>query len=244
MTLGARYGYTKKDRRVTPRLAVIYAPTDRTAMKFLAGQGFRRPGVYERFFERTGDETLAPEVIQTLEFVMERRVTPDVLLTASLFNIDLDRVLREEYGNPGFHNAGEVRSRGIELQADYRRGDGVWSYLSYTFQRASENDVPMLNSPTHLIKGGVSTPTSGSLQGALELQYESSRQTRAGAATNNALVVNLNLTKALTPHLTLGVTVRNLFDTDYATPGGPEHVQDVIAQDGRTFVVRLIATGR
>jgi outer membrane receptor protein involved in Fe transport len=34
-------------------------------------------------------------------------------------------------------------------------------------------------------------------------------------------------------------TVRNLFDVDYAVPGGSQHVQDTIPQNGRTMRVGL-----
>ena len=33
--------------------------------------------------------------------------------------------------------------------------------------------------------------------------------------------------------------ISNLFNTRYAYPGGVEHLQPAIGQDGRTFIVRL-----
>jgi len=189
----------------------------------------------------------APEAIQTVELVWEQRVASDMMLTAALFNIDVDNVIRQDFEDGtafGYKNAGELRSNGIELQCDYRRGNGIWSYINYSWQHATENGQRMPNSPEHLAKAGISTPTSRPLQGAIELLYGSARKTIGGAETANGLIANMNLTAAITKRLSLGVTIRNLFNTPYATPGGPEHLQDTIPQDGRTFVVRLIAKGR
>ena len=43
----------------------------------------------------------------------------------------------------------------------------------------------------------------------------------------------------LTPHLDVSAGIYNLFDTRYAFPGGPEHVQEALPQNGRTFRVKL-----
>ncbi len=37
----------------------------------------------------------------------------------------------------------------------------------------------------------------------------------------------------------LSASIYNLFDTRYSDPGGQEHVQDLIAQDGRSYRLKL-----
>ena len=71
------------------------------------------------------------------------------------------------------------------------------------------------------------------------MQYESSRLTLAGQKTDEVLLTNLNLGLAVSRYVELTTTVRNVFDVDYATPGGPEHRQDVLPQNGRELLVRL-----
>jgi len=39
--------------------------------------------------------------------------------------------------------------------------------------------------------------------------------------------------------LECSVSLYNLFDSNYSFPVGPEHKQDLIAQDGRTLNVKL-----
>jgi outer membrane receptor protein involved in Fe transport len=238
--------YSGNGNHVTPRAAVIYAPSEHTTVKVLIGDGFRLPNVYETFFTGSTDAPLRPESIRTRELVWEGRVTSDILLTASAFDVRVDDVLQHvpAGSDDSFINGGGVRSHGVELQGDYRRSDGIWTYASYSFQHAVSDDGPMPNSPRHLVKAGVSTPTSGPPQGALELLYGSGRDTLKGARTGSALLANMNVTVALTRVLSAGVTVRNLFGTNYSLPGGPEHVQDAIPQDGRTFMFRLLVKGR
>jgi len=43
----------------------------------------------------------------------------------------------------------------------------------------------------------------------------------------------------LLKNLDLSASVYNLFDKKYGDPGGAEHLQDIIDQDGRTFRVKL-----
>jgi outer membrane receptor protein involved in Fe transport len=136
-------------------------------------------------------------------------------------------------------NLDDVTSQGVELQADYRRGDGLWSYASYSRQNALLEGVRMVNSPTSLSKAGVSTPTSRPLQGALDLIYESGRQTLAGFDTSSVFLTNLTLSAALWRTVRLSVAVKNLMNTPYSTPGGPAQIEDTLAQNGRTFILRL-----
>ncbi|MEO8140996.1 MAG: hypothetical protein ABI742_15185, partial [Gemmatimonadota bacterium] len=70
-----------------------------------------------------------------------------------------------------------------------------------------------------------------------------------GTETGQFLLVNLNLlshpfgagpgSRAGLGNVELGVSVINLLNTRYSYPGGVEHLQDSIPQDGRTFIARL-----
>jgi iron complex outermembrane receptor protein len=40
----------------------------------------------------------------------------------------------------------------------------------------------------------------------------------------------------------VSASVYNLFDKAYADPGGQEHVQDTIPQDGRSYRVKVTAS--
>jgi outer membrane receptor for ferrienterochelin and colicin len=65
-------------------------------------------------------------------------------------------------------------------------------------------------------------------------------KTLADHYADNFWITNLTMTyENLVKGLELSASVYNLFDVDYGHPGGGEHVQDIIEQDGRSFRVKL-----
>jgi iron complex outermembrane receptor protein len=250
VTVGTRYDHhSNSGSRITPRGAAILQFGSGSVLKALYGQSYRAPNVYELQYGDTGflpGGNLRPETIQTVELIWEKRLNRDLLLTTSLFDTDVHDLVRLR-GVPGgvqFQNSSRVESQGVEVQLDYRRNDGIWSYISYSGQRTLEEDQPMVNSPRSMVKAGVSTSTTRIVFGSLEMQYESGRRTNGGNLTGRSLLTNLSFGAALTRHLSVSATIRNALDTVYATPGGSEHRQDTILQDGRSFLVRFKVTGR
>jgi iron complex outermembrane receptor protein len=54
------------------------------------------------------------------------------------------------------------------------------------------------------------------------------------------LLTNLTLLgERLAENLDLSASIYNLFDKRYSDPGAQEHVQDLIAQDGRSYRFKL-----
>lgn len=252
-TVGVSYDRNgNQDSRVVPRGALILRPAHGSVVKVLYGEAFRAPSIYERDYTNEGflPSTAKAENVRTAEIVLEQRVSESVLATASLFEVRIEDLIRlDSVGSAGeelvqFRNVASARSRGAELQVDYRRGDGIWSYVSYSLQRAIENGEDMRNSPGHLLKAGVSTSTAHSVYGGIETRYEPGRKTNAGNRTDAAILTNLNLGLRLGGSAALTFSMRNLFDAPYATPAGVEHRQDSLAQDGRTFVIGLKVGGR
>lgn len=253
LTLTAGGSYDKSSStagQITPRGALIVKASPTSTMKLLYGQAFRTPSVYESDYESSGflhSDDLQPEQIRTLELVWEQKLTSSVLVTASIFDecvTDLIRLQPLASGEVQFQNHSEAHSRGFELQVDSRRDDGIWSYVSYSWQRAHELHERMVNSPLYMLKAGVSTPTSRRIYGGLEMQYEGQRLTYAGRETDASLLTNLNLGGTVHRSLGVSVAIRNLFDVSYGTPGGAEHRQDILEQDGRSFTLLLKWTGR
>ncbi|MCK9365536.1 MAG: TonB-dependent receptor [Syntrophales bacterium] len=114
---------------------------------------------------------------------------------------------------------------------------------SYAWQisREKETGDELINSPRHLAKLNYSVPVWGErLRTGLELQYTSSRKTLAGGTANGHLLTNLTLlSEMLAKNLELSASIYNLFDKRYSDPGGEEHIQDLIAQDGRSYIFKL-----
>ena len=248
ITAGIRYDrYAHVASAVNPRGAVVWHVDDNNTVKALYGSAFRLPTAFELEFEDQAagfleNPDLKPEKIHHLEIAWEARVTPEILLRVSPYRLHMTGLIRQHRDDNGitqFLNLSNVTSQGVELQADYRRSDGLWSYASYSRQDAREGGVRLINSPENLAKAGISTPTSRRFQSALELLYESGRKTLGGSETPGVMLTNVTISAALRTSLRLSATVRNLLNTNYSTPGGPNHSEDTIPQNGRTFLVTL-----
>ena len=74
----------------------------------------------------------------------------------------------------------------------------------------------------------------------VELQYTSKRKTLAGSYAGGFYVTNLTFfSQNLLKGLEISGSVYNLFNKKYGDPGGEEHVQDILQQDGRTFRIKV-----
>lgn len=253
VTTGLRYDrYAHLTATLNPRGAAVWHVDEANTLKLLYGSAFRLPTVFELGYDDelnnfVANPNLRPEKIRQYEVVWEGRLTPEVLISVSPYRLHMTGLIKPRTdgvtGITQYENLNSVNSQGLELKADYRRSDGLWSYASYSRQDAREDGAGMLNSAANLVKTGVSTPTSSAFQGALELVYESGRKSLAGNETPGVILTNMTLSASLRPSLRLSVTVKNLMNTRHATPGGPAQIEDLIPQNGRTFLVRVRARG-
>jgi len=121
-------------------------------------------------------------------------------------------------------------------------GGEARGHLSYSWQDAKNQDSGsrLTNSPVHLLKGGLILPVLKYFYASALFQYESARLTVYGTRTEPFFLTHLTLTSLrLADHFSLSLQVRNLFDTHYSHPGGPEHIQPALRQNGREVSLRL-----
>jgi iron complex outermembrane receptor protein len=249
---GLRYDhYSTAGNVFNPRLALIYNPRTETAIKFLYGTAFRAPNAYELYYgngiDSKADTTLKPEKITTYELVAEHEFQPNFHLSASAYYnriSDLINQLLDPADNLlVYRNIGQTDARGVEFEAERAWEDDTRLRVSYAWQlsRDQGSNAELVNSPRHLAKLNYSVPMlDNSLRVGAELQYTGSRKTLADGSAGGYVIANLTLTSQKLAHgLELSASIYNLFDRRYADPGRPEHVQDVIGQDGRNFRLQL-----
>ena len=119
---------------------------------------------------------------------------------------------------------------------------GVSGYANYIFQRAEDADLKerLTNSPSHILKAGWLIPVLDYFYAGVNMQYETGRITVYETETDAYFLTNFSLsTKPVFDRLKLSFLIRNLFNVTYSTPGGFEHLQDTISQNGRNFALRL-----
>ncbi len=233
-----------------PRGALVYFASPRATVKLLYGRAFRAPNGYEVHYEdplsgAEGNPNLKPERIETAEAVWEQRLGQVLFGTVSVYQSRF-RDLIEQATDPSnsllqFQNMESATARGVELELKARLAGGLAAYGSYSFQRAtSRSGATLTNSPEHIAKLGLSHPLRWGLTASADLLYETSRATVQDTRTDPYILANATLAfePAGSP-LRLQVQARNLLNTSYALPGGYEHRQAAIPQDGRNFAARV-----
>jgi outer membrane receptor for ferrienterochelin and colicins len=251
-TLGIRRDeYSSVGSSTTPRAAVVYNPFKSSTLKLLYGQAFRAPSVNEANYQdpRSGfkvNTALKPEEINTAELIWEQRLTDQIFGTFSYYDYRMDNLIDTRIDPldslQQYQNVSRVHAQGFEAEFTARLRSGMRGYLNYSYQDAQDPDLgkTLSNSPAHVLKAGVSYPVSDLMNAAVELRYESGRITVYDTQTDGHVVTNVSLsTTPLIDHVRFSVQVRNLFDVVYATPGGFEHKQAAITQDGRNVAFNV-----
>jgi outer membrane cobalamin receptor len=246
--------YSATGSSVTPRAAILYDPARGTTLKLLYGRAFRAPNLGESHLDGFGykvNPSLHEERGHTLELVLQQRLGTALLGTASLYRYHMNGLIDPELDPADsiliYRNTGKASARGAEFGLEARFGGGVLGYANYSYQRTRDEATSevLTNSPTHLVKAGVAAPLASWVGGALEGRGESSRVTVYGTRTGAYVLGSMYLWFSPlggTPadgRLQLSLKVNNLFDASYATPGGLEHLQPAIEQDGRNVSAEL-----
>jgi iron complex outermembrane receptor protein len=241
---GLRYDVYDRFSRVTPRAALIVLPSSSQSVKYLYGTAFRAPNEYElnAFYFGESVSTLRPEAINTHELVWERYVSDRLRTAVSTYWYKAERLITEvpdpaTFLATSFVNEGEVRARGLELEAQMRFKGESRALVSYALQSAVDQQThdDLSNSPRHVVKARISVPgpTRGSFV-SIEGRFLSTRTTLIGSRVPVASNVNVHVIQPLGPSWEIFGGVRNVFDDEYSDPASAQHRQEAIPQNGRT----------
>ncbi len=258
ITAGFRYDRLYLGRNaLTPRLAVNFAPDKNTMIKALYGVAFRAPTIYEVNVGFDGyilpNYNLRPELIQNLELLCEHRFSKRYYGVVSAYSYRLVNVI--EQTNAGgallqFQNILSTGGYGASAEFNGRFESGMHFYSNYSFVVARNllDDKWLSNSPRHMAKLGVAIPLPLNLQLSPEIVIQSARRTVYDTQTNPFVLANVNL--LFTPNFSgkasglnrfqLAFKVRNVLNTDYRYPGGFEHLQPAIQQNGINYNLKLM----
>jgi outer membrane receptor for ferrienterochelin and colicin len=234
-----------------PRLSVVYQAGKLGTVKLLYGQAFRAPNAYELDYQDGGltmktPASLRPEQIKSYELAVEAAPTPGLHLSGSVYRLHL-RDLVTQVIDPAdsllvYRNIGEIRSQGVELEADLRSAGGTGAELSYALQDVDDAvtgaDLP--SAPRHIGTVRLTIPVAGDrLRASVAARYIAAQWSPKGANVGASTIADLTLQSHLTGRVTLSANAYNLFDVSYAQPGGSEQVVSVIPQSRRTLRVGL-----
>ncbi|MEQ1685676.1 MAG: TonB-dependent receptor [Burkholderiaceae bacterium] len=241
----------RSDRRLdghyttTPRLAALWSPSPQWTVKLQHGSAFREPNVSETHYSDNSQQLNAALKVESLrsdEATVLWRPAPGLDISASAYSLDIrDSITLATLpsGIEQYENSGHLRSRGFELEAAQVFASGMHARASWSRQHGTDRDTgeALGDSPRSLVKLMLTAPGpwAGARLGANVVRI-GERQTLAGARLASCLRLNAQLTHAPEGQpWSLGIGVYNLAGTRCADPGGPEHLQDSIPQDGRRW---------
>ena len=234
---------------VNPRMALIWKPREGTVLKLLYGQAFRAPNIFQLDFaalNQNANPALRPETIRTYEVVAEQYLGSHWRGTVSLFRNEISDLIDLADDTPGFAhfaNTGDVRVNGAEAEIEGKWDNGLLLRASYTRQEAVTeiSGREIVNSPAHMLKAQVSVPVfRDKIFGSIEMLYASDRLTAHRERAGDAWLLNATLySRDIAPGLEFSASVYNLLDQKYGTPVSDVFRQESIAQDGRTFRLKV-----
>lgn len=255
VNVGARFDWSLLKRSaVSPRASLIFNPSSKTSLKFLATRGFSNPSTYNMFYNDNGltqidNPELRPELVNTFEVDLDHQLTKRVSASISVYRYDVDDPIEQIFTTGGiiqYQNQGEVLASGIsfELNAHLPRGLDLESSLQ--FQRAVFRDGSVLpNSAGQVGKFRGSIPFWRNFMtiGA-GIQALGQRATYAGATVPWVILPEAVLsTKPFAGGFQLSAGVKNLSNTFYRDPAGLSTAVDSVVGNGRTYYLNLTWNG-
>jgi len=249
---GARFDYFEAyGSALSPRAAVVYSPNLRTTLKYIYGRAFRAPNAYESYYadgssQERPAQTLRKENIQSHEVVLDRSFTSWLGMTVDGYYNTLDHLIDfvpdPANGMVRAANIGQDRGRGLEFELDAKRPSGWEGRASYALSDAYDrvNLQRLDNSPLHQGKLNATIPVSRHGFAGLELLYFSAQQTYQNTRVPPFFLTNLTFsTKPLWGGWVFSASCYNALNRRWFSPMGPNDTQSAIAQDGRTFRLKV-----
>jgi iron complex outermembrane receptor protein len=254
LNAGVRYDqYNLFGGTVNPRVALIYKPITDTVLKFLYSTAFRAPNVYELYYSDPNNIKpslrLGPERIRTYEAIVEYSPLPRWKTTLDGFHYEISDLI-DLTTDPAddllvYSNTGQANAWGTELQSDYIWSNGTRFRAAYTWVHATnpETGKVLVNSPSSLVKANFNIPVwDDRFRVGVNGQYTSMREGLNGTAAGYFVIdltvsTSERLSREVLKGFELSASVYNLLDQKYAAIAGPEHVMNLIYQDGISFRV-------
>lgn len=258
LSLGARADkVTDQDAQLSPRLGLVWKPSEQTVWKLLYGGAFRAPNVYERFYVFPGSSIanteLKPEKIKTWELGLEHYLTPQTRLFAGAYYYRMEQLIEAvpvtlDDGSEvsQYRNVAPINARGLEFEVEHQWQNGARLRASADLQRTrTAAGETLSNSPQRIARLNLSAPLPWwSLRLGVEAQAVSRRKTDLDTSVPGYGVVNLTLWRPQAKRdWELSASVLNLFDRKFADPAAPDVAtpdRDRFERDGRTFRVKAV----
>ena len=231
-TTGVRYDHFSDFGNTTnPRLALVWATTDKITTKLLYGKAFRAPSFNELFVTTNpivlGDPNLKAETIDTYEFAFSHQVSNQLLYTANIYHYNIKDFITYVPIANGINqaqNIGNRKGQGFELEANYLPIYNLRFLANYAYQQSidQQTDADVGNAPNHKIYGRSEWTIASDWHINGQVTWIGKQKRVHGdlrPALSDYTTMDLTFRKQdVVDGLGLALSVRNLFDADVREP--------------------------
>lgn len=247
LTTGIRYDHTHDtEGELSPRAALVWRARPELVLKAIAGRAFRPPNAYEAYYDAPtigykGNAFLRNERVRGSEWVAEYRPDATSRYTASLFFNKADGLLLQAVdpadGSLQFNNAGVLRARGLEMEAERTWGNGGYLRASLAIQRVHDSSGNGLDQRNADRLGKISAvwPLRSSWTLGADTRFASRRGVLPGWGVTNLTVSG----PFAVTHGRLSFSLYDVFDRRPFDPGSDSVLQPTSPSDGRSLGVKL-----
>ena len=217
-----------------PRLALVWATTDKVTTKLLYGKAFRAPSFSELFATSNpltlGNPNLKPETIDTYELALSHQLSSRLLYTANIYRYNIKDFITfvPQIGGAKAQNIGELQGQGFELEADYSPVYNLRFLVNYAYQQSTDQktDADVGDAPNQQIYGRSEWTIASDWHFDSQVTWVGKQKRVLGdtrAAHDAYTTIDMTLRKQnVWRGLEMALSVRNLSDADVTEPSpGP-----------------------
>lgn len=245
LNVGLRHDKDSDFAGVTsPRVALIWQATQRLSLKAMAGNAYRVPNVYERYYNdggvsQLGNPNLQPEHISSTELAAAYRFGASGRVGVSLYKNKMRDLIDQATDSSGvvsYANRNQTHARGVEIDGENQWAGGYRLRGSIAWQRShQDNGTTLVDSPKWIGKIVFGAPLAFGWSASGEMLGVSSRRGDNGPVSGYG-VANISVSSpAVARFGQISVTVYNLGNRRYFDPASSSLVQGQVLQNGRQF---------
>lgn len=247
-TTGVRYDHFSDFGDTTnPRLALVWAATDKITTKLLYGKAFRAPSFAELFATsnplQQGNPNLKPETIDTYELAFSHQLSTQLLYSANIYHYSIKDLINFVPSATGAtaQNVGKRRGHGLELETDYSPVYNLRFLINYGYQQSEDSNTnsDVGGAPTHQIYTRSEWTVTPGWHVDSQVTWVGKQQ-RAATDSRSALAsyttVDVTLRKQdVIDGLDAALSVHNLFNADVREPSSTGFISNDFPMAGRSI---------
>lgn len=242
LTAGLRYDdYSDFGSTTNPRVALVWAATEKLTTKILYGSAFRAPSFAELYFKNNpvslGNEELRPERIDTQEVSLNFRATQTLQLNITAFMYQATDMIEfvPDDGDANLtiaNNARDQDGKGVELEVHWKPSTQLHLTSSYSLQNAENADTgdDVADAPKQQFKVNANWAWSSKWSLSSQMYWVMDRERAPGDLRKNIddyALLNATLHRNnLIPQLDAFLSVRNATNADAREPSSGSIPED------------------